>query len=223
MDNDWRKYQEKAASFFRSLGFMAVVDKKVCGARGKHKIDVWVTGQVQGISFRWVIECKDWKRNISKEKVLALMSIVQDIGADRGFLLSEIGFQSGAIRVSQKSNVTLSSIVDLKIVAEDSSHEISAANIYLRLNRMKDKLLALHKNTDEYYSEYSRELGKLCFIEFAVRDALNGKFPAIYTVTKNEERLSAKNWEELIEAVSKIMGYIEKYISKHSRTKKPKK
>ena len=89
----WREYQESAAAFFRTLGFHAEVEAKVDGVRGAHEIDVFVTGVVHGIPFRWVVECKHWKTNIPKEKVLALIAIVQDVGADRGFLLSETGFE----------------------------------------------------------------------------------------------------------------------------------
>lgn len=72
----WREYQESAADFFRRLGFDAETDAKIEGARGKHNIDVIVTGSLHGIPFRWVVECKRWKTNIPKEKVLALISIV---------------------------------------------------------------------------------------------------------------------------------------------------
>ena len=44
---------------------------------------------------------------MDKEKVLALQAIVADAGAHRGFLLSESGFQSGAITSARTSNITL--------------------------------------------------------------------------------------------------------------------
>src|SRR6185503_17263906 len=95
----WQTYQNETAQFFRTLGFDATVDTSVHGARGKHKIDVLVEFHHAGVRTRWIVECKYWKTSIPKEKVLALQSIAQDIGADRAFLLSEKGFQSGAIRV----------------------------------------------------------------------------------------------------------------------------
>jgi len=61
----------------------------------------------------WVIECKFWNTAIPKEKVLALAQIASDVGADRAFLLSESGFQAGAIRVSQNTNITLTSLQEL--------------------------------------------------------------------------------------------------------------
>ena len=61
------------------------------------KIHVFVTFARFGIPHLRILECKHWKTCIPKEKVMVLQAIVQDIGADKGFLLSEIGFQSGAI------------------------------------------------------------------------------------------------------------------------------
>lgn len=107
------EYAVKAATFFQKLGLKAEVEKRVVGTRGVHNIDVWITGKMQSFEIRWVIECKDWKSSIPKEKVLALQSIAMDIGADRAFLLSESGFQSGAIKCAHFTNITLTSLKDL--------------------------------------------------------------------------------------------------------------
>ena len=90
---DWTEYQEETARFFRSLACDAEVDATVQGVRGRHNIDVWVTFVRSGVQIRWVIECKLWKRRTAKEKVMALQAIVNDIGADRGVLLSELAFK----------------------------------------------------------------------------------------------------------------------------------
>src|ERR1017187_7591686 len=109
MSSHWREYQEQAASFFRGLGLTARVEHTLEGARGVHVVDVYAFGKFHGVSFKWIVQCKDWKSNVPKEVVLAFSAVVQDVGADRGFVLSEIGFQSGALRVAQKTNVTLTS------------------------------------------------------------------------------------------------------------------
>lgn len=44
-----------------------------------------------------VVENKLWGSPISKEKVLTLQQIANNVGADRSFLLSESGFQAGDI------------------------------------------------------------------------------------------------------------------------------
>lgn len=116
----WKEYQTKAAEFFRSIGLKAAIEHEVSGARGVHRIDVYVEGAYMGIGFRWVVECKSWKTNVPKEKVMALSSIIQHIGADRGFLLSEKGFQSGAILAARKTNIALTNLSDLSSTVGDN-------------------------------------------------------------------------------------------------------
>jgi restriction system protein len=110
----WRDYQERAADIFRAHGMDANVEERVTGARGQHDVDVVVRTSRAGIEQLWVIECKWWRRSVSKLHVAALASVVQDVGADRGILLSETGFQAGAIRLASLSNITLTSLTELK-------------------------------------------------------------------------------------------------------------
>jgi len=104
---NWREYQEETAAFFRRQGCNVEVEKKVKGTRSKHAIDVYVTFPRCGIMCTWVVECKLWKSRVPKEKVLVLKSIVEDIGADRGIIISEKGFQSGAYDVARKANISM--------------------------------------------------------------------------------------------------------------------
>jgi Restriction endonuclease len=115
----WAKYQEDVASFFRDLGYEARTNVTIEGARGKHDVDVLVTFQAAGLGVTWVIECKQWQRPVPKERVLILSGVVTDIGADRGILVAESGYQAGAIRIAEHANITLTSLVDLRENSEE--------------------------------------------------------------------------------------------------------
>lgn len=110
----WKEYQEEAAAFFRSLGLDAQTDASVRGTRTRHCIDVLVKSHHVGFDITWFVECKYWSSRVSKLHVLALRQIVADLGADRGILLSEAGFQSGAIEAATLTNVHLTSLADLR-------------------------------------------------------------------------------------------------------------
>lgn len=116
---NWRQYQEETAEFFRNLGCEADVEEKVSGSRADHKIDVWVRFKKFGLETKWVVECKHWNSSVTKEKVLVLRSVVEDVGADRGILISAGGYQRGAIRAAEKTNVTLTDRDGLKEFAQD--------------------------------------------------------------------------------------------------------
>ncbi len=104
---NWRDYQEAVAEAFRRLGYSAEVNKTVTGARSSHDIDVYVTFEKFGYECRWIIECKLWSKPVDMSVVQTLHSIVQDIGADRGLVFCENGFQSGAHTAAQNTNVLL--------------------------------------------------------------------------------------------------------------------
>ena len=116
---NWLEYQEAAAEVFRELGCRAEVEKTITGARGKHKIDVYVTFPQFGYDCRWIVECKLTSRPVEKKEVLNLQGIVQDVGADRGFIFCESGFQSGASEAAQNTNILLqSSLEDFRQTAQ---------------------------------------------------------------------------------------------------------
>lgn len=138
---NWRRYQEETAEFFRSLGCEADIEAKVSGVRAGHKIDVWVRFRKFGLETRWVIECKHWNSSVTKEKVLVLRSIVEDVGADRGILISSSGYQSGAVRAAEKTNVTLTDLDGLK---ETAQQDLSASVLHCIETRAVKLKYALH-------------------------------------------------------------------------------
>ena len=110
----WHRYQEQARDFFRSLGLAAECDIHLDGARGGDNFDVVADGVWFGVRIRWVAECKYWKRNVSKGEARKFRDTVQNVGADRGFLFSEKGFQAGAVAATSNTNVTLTSLEEVK-------------------------------------------------------------------------------------------------------------
>lgn len=204
----WQEYQQKAADFFRSLGLSAEVEAKVEGARGVHKIDVYVEGTYHGIKFRWLIECKAWKSNVSKEKVMALASIIQDIGADRGFLLSEEGFQSGAIRSAQKTNITLTSLADLAETAEQEAMDAALGGMNWSLQKARNRLRTIKKEIydDEYYPPMMEPLGELMILEQVLEEAHSMGFPLMY---RSGDEI--KNLDQLLKRSEDVITTAEKW------------
>src|SRR5437773_4481852 len=105
--SEWVEYQEKVAEFFRYLGLKSETNVVIKGVRASHNVDVVVRSKHAGIPIMWLVECKDWSTRVTKEKVLALRTIVDDTGADRGFIMAESGYQSGALEAARLTNITL--------------------------------------------------------------------------------------------------------------------
>ncbi|GAA3918463.1 restriction endonuclease [Litoribacillus peritrichatus] len=145
MATDWKDYQEEAASFFRSLGLEATTDKTIKGVRTEHDIDVLVTSHHAGFDVTWIVECKYWKKPVSKLHVLALREIVADSGVDRGILLSESGFQSGAIEAANLTNVQVTSLAELSLSASNDIISMRLREIYDRVGICKDRYWDISK------------------------------------------------------------------------------
>ncbi len=61
-----------------------------------HNIDVYYEFELNHIIHKVIFECKNWKTPISKEKILAFKSILDDIPNSAGVIVSTKGFQRGA-------------------------------------------------------------------------------------------------------------------------------
>ncbi|SOB96992.1 restriction endonuclease [Thalassospira xiamenensis] len=123
----WRKYQEDVRDLFIALGLGAETDYSVEGVRTSHDIDVFVSTEFKGFRIKWLVECKLWKTPVTKLHVLALREIVTDVGADRGIILSESGFQRGAQEAANLTNVHLASLAS---IGDSASQEFSLMAIH---------------------------------------------------------------------------------------------
>jgi len=142
----WIEYQEETASFFRSLGLDATTDVTVDGVRTTHDIDVLVKSYHLGFEITWLVECKHWKTRVSKLHVLALREIVADVGADRGILLCEVGFQSGAIEAANLTNVHLTSLAQASTTSRNDIYSMRMRELYDRIEDCNDRYWEIPKD-----------------------------------------------------------------------------
>lgn len=178
----WERYQHQAADLLRELGFTAEVNDPLQAPNGVvHRVDVSARIALAGVSVLWVVECKLWNRAVPKEKVSALKDIVNDLGADRGLLMSEKGFQSGAVNLAAVKNVTLSSLDELRtnaaeqlIAARVTAAELRLLSLIRRITRdlrtfgpaVPHLLPALAERlTEEDRAEFARRPAATGFLE----------------------------------------------------------
>jgi len=112
---DWYQFQEDICSYFISIGASAETNVTVQGVRTTHDIDILVKTKYLGEDLTWIIEAKKWKSRVNKLHVLGLRTIADEIGADRAFIISEAGFQSGAYEAAENTNIKLKTYEELKI------------------------------------------------------------------------------------------------------------
>lgn len=223
---NWKIFQVETAEVFRSAGCDAEIEEIIEGVRGSHEVDVYVTFEKYGIKCQWIIECKCWNSNVTKEKVAALQAIVSDVGADRGVIISKLGFQSGAIRLAQKSNITLASLEDLKDYIQEETEQREIDFFETQLTHFKYKLLNLsirEKTKYGFKSSYPEgvdgkkvsELGgkvSILLMSFEQIKIGNTKLPFKFD-EESGKVLCTNSIEEFLESVKDIIVECAKYMA----------
>jgi hypothetical protein len=111
----WNDYQEYVATFLRAQpGVTAEMNVPVTGSHGTNDIDVVAKFWTLGQEVTLLIECKKWKTAVTQEKPQAFCRVVETMGADRGLLVAENGFQSGCYDIVKNTNVHLATLKELK-------------------------------------------------------------------------------------------------------------
>jgi Restriction endonuclease len=225
MSPNWHDYQDRIAAFFRSLGLQADTDVNVQGVRATHKIDVCVRFERFGIPTTWVAECKLWRTRVPKEKVLVLHSIVQDIGADKAFLLSESGFQAGAISSARSTNIILTDLHTLEQIAAEEMDAIRWQRAQDQLEKSLDRLHSIpweeqHWKTARLYQGiehappgYYTLLAKLATFEYQIPRGKKGKLPLTIKRLENDVPIHTEDIDEFFKHLNHALEEGEQYFA----------
>ena len=81
---------------------------KIVGISGQnHQIDVYYEFLFMGQKHKVIIECKNYSRRVSLDKLETFHSVLTDIGDVKGIFVSKNGFQEGAIRYAKCYGIIL--------------------------------------------------------------------------------------------------------------------
>lgn len=112
--NNWRELQNFVGQMFRECGFQTEVSKVVQLVRGKKEIDVYTQDIKSEYKPIILIECKFWNKPVSQETIHSFRTVVNDFGANTGFIVSKNGFQSGSYEAVKNTNIKLVSLKELE-------------------------------------------------------------------------------------------------------------
>ena len=160
---------------------------------------------------------------------MVLKSIVEDIGADRGILISKSGFQSGAINATEKTNITLTDFDRLKETAKEDlllslfhSLETRTTELKYVLHELFDynnpcpgSLIAdLPPEIDEDFI-YSN-IGQLSILENSFNRVSLKKPPYFVKYDdKTQKRFVGETLEDFIKLATKIIFELETILNSH--------
>lgn len=218
----WQAYQEEAADFFRSLGMQARTNVRIKGVRTKHDVDVLVQSQHAGFQVQWVVECKLWKFPVTKLHVLALREIVHDTGSDRGILLSNSGFQSGALEAAMLTNVQVTSLESVQAESENQVYAQRLIDIYDRHKKCAEAYWDISKEDrirlglrQEYSHGYTGAFA-IAVIEAILAKAPSGRYPFeltdIWSLRLPERDRTIASAKRAVEVASALLEELEQRL-----------
>lgn len=103
----------KAYALQENLRDFTITDNKIIESDdGTYQIDVYAEFTALGTKNKVLVECKRYSNPIKRELVVILNDKLRSIGAQKGILISTIGFQSGATEYALKHGIALWQICD---------------------------------------------------------------------------------------------------------------
>jgi hypothetical protein len=142
--------------------------KTFYGKTGAHyEVDVSYEVNIAGFTYLTLVECKYWNRPVGRNVVDGLRSIVQDIGAHKGMIVSTVGFQEGALIAAKGYGIGL-----MKVADEQSSHFI-----FQRFSGpLNDILSFLTDLSPRYYGGEFKEARGIIYLPDKAREIIANQF-----------------------------------------------
>jgi hypothetical protein len=186
-----------------------------------------------GVRQIWVVECKRRQSRVEKAHVLTLQGVVADVGADRGFLLSESDFQSGAIAAARYSNITLSNLADLRgnAAADLNEHRWNVLlGRHAALWEWNRAFRHPHPHSHSHggrggmvslvmpanrFDDFLYVTAQLGILEQAFQQSRAGAFPTPYAIHRDEgdeTLLTARTMEEFLDGAARSLDEIEQIL-----------
>ena len=127
---NWKDLQLKTSYLLSDLGYLCEIEKDIETVRGIVNIDVF--GQNLNLQPTQIllVECKQWSKNVPKTVIHSFRTVVSDSGANFGLIISKKGFQEGAIKATEKTNILLFSWEEFQE--------------YFKIQWLKSMILSIH-------------------------------------------------------------------------------
>ena len=102
---DWKDLQSGVCKIFNEIGLHAEENKLFRTPRGTISLDVFAVDPGSVDSIQYVAECKNWKNSIPQSVVHAFTTVMHEVGANIGYIISKKGIQKGAKNYLQNTNI----------------------------------------------------------------------------------------------------------------------
>jgi hypothetical protein len=220
----WRDLQTKVKEIYSNLGCQAQENVIVGGGKAKHQIDVLATFEFGGQNYRIIIECKYWSSKVKKSQVSSLIAILADIGAEKGVIVTKMGFQRGAHSLAAYTNIELLTYDELQQKAELSVEEFRIQDALGRIESLRrpfakflSSMAEEAEKIDEWWypsTEGYNLLGALSIMEHKIKSLDQLSFPRrfLFSSISQEKEVSktASSRKAYLDLVLENLQIVEK-------------
>lgn len=102
---DWRDLQKGVCSILNEIGLNAEEGKILKTPRGSIELDIYAIDEKSVDKIKYVVECKNWTSSIPQSVVHSFTTVMHEIGANIGYIISKHGLQSGAKEYIRNTNI----------------------------------------------------------------------------------------------------------------------
>jgi restriction system protein len=102
----WRDLRRNVAGILAECGYEVEVNKALVRRRGHANVDVYAIERTPPADVI-VVECEHWKTLVRRSVVHGFRDVVTEIRANRGFIVSAIGFEGEAVDAAAYTGVRL--------------------------------------------------------------------------------------------------------------------
>lgn len=123
---DWKDYEKEILTYFQETYPETIIsfDRKIQGkySRTERQVDILIEGEVAGYKIKIVVDCKCFSKNIDIKQVESFCSMVEDLDAHQGVLITQKGYSKAAINRAYYGNHKL----ELDIINFDDLKEFQS-------------------------------------------------------------------------------------------------
>jgi restriction system protein len=103
--SNWKDLQAGVCRIFNEIGLKAEQDKEIKTPRGTLSLDVFAIDPGSADCIQYIVECKNWKSSVPQSVVHSFTTVMQEVGANIGYIFSQQGFQKGATKYLRNTNI----------------------------------------------------------------------------------------------------------------------
>lgn len=214
---DWKGYEEITRYIYHTLGNRNGIkilghglDYKIKGkSKVEHQIDVLTKHTDGNRSFFTAIECKYWKKKVTKDTVMKLASIIDDTNIEKGIIVSKEGFTSDASTYAQHKNIELVQLKEAGKEYRNGKHSLDIGVLHIGLNiiRTRPEITCIdfggHKITDE------REILSMHYGKILLSNGSQESFGKYMSAFQNKlhQQKPLETYSKSYEVNAKLIGY----------------